>query len=177
MLNECGCCGSRERDNEYIAETARKIFERWNSALLTGNSKNVAKLYSKDATFLPTVSGEFKRGQEGAEKYFEHFLEKHPNGKIVKEETDMPASDCIVHWGLYNFEVDGENGKRETVEARFTFVYKKNADGEWEIIHHHSSMKADESYERFLEEHPTGEIIEKEFLAERQRWTLNEPQF
>jgi len=41
---------------------------------------------------------------------------------------------------MYNFEVDSADG-RQIVEARFTFIWKKNEPGEWKIIHHHSSVK------------------------------------
>jgi hypothetical protein len=27
------------------------------------------------------------------------------------------------------------------VEARFTFVYSRDEEGEWKIVHHHSSLK------------------------------------
>jgi uncharacterized protein (TIGR02246 family) len=66
---------------ETMQEIASRNFGMWNSALQTGNPKEVAALYIADATFLPTVSGEFKKGQYSAEEYFKHFLEKNPNEK------------------------------------------------------------------------------------------------
>jgi len=130
----------RIRDTRDIISIAQKNFSVWNDALKTKKPEIVAALYAKDATFLPTVSGKFKKGQVGAEKYFEHFLEKNPAGKIIEEEVQTLGRDCYVHSGMYNFEV-GPEDNRETVEARFSFVWMQNDQGEWKILHHHSSLK------------------------------------
>jgi uncharacterized protein (TIGR02246 family) len=120
---------------------ARRNFSLWRSAILTRNPRLVAGLYSKDATFLPTVSGKFKRGWKGAEEYFTHFLEKNPDGKIFEDEAQSLGPDCYIHSGMYDFKV-GPDGNRQTVEARFSFVcWKRNTQGEWKISHHHSSLK------------------------------------
>jgi uncharacterized protein (TIGR02246 family) len=122
-------------------EITEKNFAAWNQALLSGDAKKVAEFYAEDATFLPTVSGEFKRGQNGAEEYFKHFLEKHPVGKIIEAETQTLSLESFLYSGMYNFEVDDGLGGRETVEARFSFVWRQNKKGEWKILHHHSSVK------------------------------------
>lgn len=121
-------------------EIARANFQKWNEALKTKDASKVAELYSKDSSFLPTLNGEFKAGQEEAEGYFEHFLLKNPSGKVVEEKV-QPLGDSYVHSGLYDFEV-GPADKREIVEARFTYVWQDiNKNGQWKIIHHHSSVK------------------------------------
>ena len=89
---------------------------------------------------MPTTSGEFKKGQKSAEEYFKHFLKKNPTGKITKEEIQTLRADCYLHFGMYNFEV-GSGDDRQVVKARFSFVWKKDDQGEWKIVHHHSSAK------------------------------------
>jgi len=133
-----------ENKLESIEDIANKNFEMWNEALQIGSPEEVAKLYTEDATFLPTLSEEFKKGQLGAEEYFKHFLEKNPVGEVIKGEVQTLGNDCYMHSGMYNFEVDSDNG-RQVVEARFTFVWEKNDQGEWKIKHHHSSLKPIES--------------------------------
>lgn len=123
-----------------LKEKAKELFQIWNEALQTGDKKEVAKLYTDDNAFLPTLSGDFKKGISGAEEYFEHFLEKKPFGKIIAEEVSG-NEDLIIHSGLYDFEVDDLSEGRVNVEARFTFVYKKMKDGKYKILHHHSSLK------------------------------------
>ena len=126
---------------ELLAGIAKQNFETWGESLTTKNPKAVAELYTSDATFLPTVSGEFKKGQGGAEEYFHHFLEKDPKGEIIEEEFQPLGENHYLHSGMYNFEVNSPDGGRETVEARFSFVWRKNEKGRWEILHHHSSKK------------------------------------
>jgi uncharacterized protein (TIGR02246 family) len=123
-------------NKETALALAQENFKRWVDALLTKDPKIVAGLYADDSTFLPTVSDEFKKGRAEAEQYFQHFLEKNPKGTIIDEEVQAISSNCYLHSGMYNFELT--QGK---VEARFTFVWQKNEQGEWQIIHHHSSVK------------------------------------
>lgn len=127
---------------ESIYEIAKVNFNKWNNALQTKDPKIVAGLYTDDNSFLPTLSSEFKSGIDGAESYFEHFLQKNPFGKIIEEKVQpigSVGSDSYVHSGLYDFEV-GQDQDRKTVEARFTYVWEK-VGGEWKILHHHSSIK------------------------------------
>jgi uncharacterized protein (TIGR02246 family) len=122
-------------------KTDTKInFEQWNNALLSGEPQVVAGLYASDATFLPTVSPDFKKGPGEVAEYFTHFLEKNPSGKIMDEVVQILYTDSYLHSGLYNFEI-GSTDNRQTIEARFSFVWKKNETGQWEIIHHHSSTR------------------------------------
>lgn len=123
-----------------LKSTAQANFSRWNQALLTKNPANVTELYDAAATFLPTLSPEFKKGWQGTKEYFQHFLEKNPAGAIIEEEVQLISPDSYLHSGLYNFTVGPEN-VRETVAARFTFVWKKDQHDFWKIIHHHSSIK------------------------------------
>ncbi len=125
---------------EEMEKLARKNFTLWNEALLSKDSNRVASLYTKDNTFLPTVSGDFKKGIEGAENYFTHFLEKDPNGQIVEDVVQTISPDSYLHSGMYNFEV-GPADNRSMVEARFTFLWQKSKHGNWKIAHHHSSIR------------------------------------
>lgn len=115
-------------------------FTVWNNALQTKDPGKVAELYSEDATFLPTVSGEFKQGRAGAKEYFAHFLTKDPEGTITEEKLQIVADNCYIHSGMYSFEIGPEND-RQSVSARFTLVWKDMGDGTWQIIHHHSSAR------------------------------------
>jgi uncharacterized protein (TIGR02246 family) len=138
MMNK-GEMGKMEREQSIVG-IARANFRKWNDALQTKDPRKVALLYCENNTFHPTMSGDFKSGQKGAEDYFEHFLLKNPLGKVVKEEIQPLGSDSYIHSGLYDFEV-GPVDKREIAEARFTYVWVRGLDGEWKILHHHSSVK------------------------------------
>jgi uncharacterized protein (TIGR02246 family) len=119
---------------------ANNNFARWNNALIEKDAVLFANLYTEDNTFLPTLSGEFTRGIAGAKAYGQHFLEKNPVGTVVVDEVQMLSDTCYLHSGMYNFEV-GAKDARTVVEARFSYVWVLINDGEWKILHHHSSIR------------------------------------
>lgn len=116
---------------------AEELFAQWNNALQTGDAKKVASLYAKDAVLLPTVSNLARVTLDEIEDYFHHFLEKKPFG-VVKQRNIKQGCNKLTDAGIYDFEivVDGE---KQTVPARYTFVYEFR-DNQWKIVHHHSSM-------------------------------------
>ncbi len=138
-----------------LEKIAEENFKLWAEALLSGDPHQVATMYDSKATFLPTMSPQLRIGEMEAEEYFEHFLQIHPNGKIVKQSVQKIGARCYLHCGLYNFEVDDDKhkGKRKIVEARFSYSWKRknwildlwervfHNRNTWKIIHHHSSLK------------------------------------
>ena len=144
MLEEIKNEITPETTQEKMEAIASENFEIWNKALQNKDPKKMAEFYIENATFLPTLSEEFKKGQLGAEEYFKHFLEKNPIGEVSEKEVQIIRNDCYIHSGMYNFEVDSDNG-RQVVEARFTFIWEKDNQGEWKIVHHHSSLKPNQS--------------------------------
>ena len=123
-----------------IEKIAEKNAVLWKEALLSKDPKKVAELYAEDNTFLPTMSPDFKKGVDEAEGYFKHFLEKNPEVKIIEEAVQPLSADSYLHSGMYDFKITN-NGVSDTVFARFSFVWRKDSDGKWKIIHHHSSVK------------------------------------
>lgn len=125
-------------------EQVRNLFTLWNAALQTGDSRLVAKRYSKNALLLPTVSDEPRTTPEGIQDYFDHFLTLKPQGVIVDGIVtvgDGWAQDA----GIYEFAL-GSTGDK--VRARYSFVYnyEKGTD-RWLIGHHHSSAMPEASKE------------------------------
>ena len=123
-------------------EIAHKMFQLWKKSLQKYDPEVMAKLYTDDATFLPTLSDKFEYGQKGAEEYFSSFLQKYPDGKIIKEKIQA-YDKVVVHSGFYDFYVVGKDSMEKLINARFTLIYQK-VNGEWKISHHHSSLKPKE---------------------------------
>ncbi len=132
--------GTDQSANQMDVEEIAKInFNKWLRTLATKNSVYVAELYHDEASFHPTQHGKLQKGQSGAEEYFVHFLEKNPVGKLVESHVQILTNWLYLHSGLYDFTIASDE-KKEVVEARFTFVWiLKN--GDWKILHHHSSVK------------------------------------
>jgi len=116
-------------------DEVRGLFQLWNSALATLDSSQVASRYSKSAVLLPTLSDTPRTNEALITDYFDHFLQKKPQGEIL-------SGDIIigVNWaqdaGIYEFAMGIDGSK---VKGRYTFVYIYE-DGEWKISHHHSSL-------------------------------------
>jgi uncharacterized protein (TIGR02246 family) len=109
------------------------LFDQWNSALQTGDPKQVAALYATDAILLPTVSNQVRHNHQEIEDYFVHFLAKGPQGKIDESNVRI-IDDIAINSGVYTFTFSGG----ASVQARFTYVYRWQGQ-RWLIIEHHSS--------------------------------------
>ena len=110
------------------------LFEDWNSALQTGDPKQVAALYETNAILLPTISNKVRHNHKELEDYFVNFLAKGPIGTI-DESNVRTYGDVAINSGVYTFTFkDGSS-----VQARFTYVYRWNGQ-KWLIVEHHSSQ-------------------------------------
>ena len=92
----------------------------------------------KEGILLPTVSPLVRHNHAEIEDYFANFLKQHPFGTITESNIRV-YGDIAINSGLYTFELDDDKGGRVEVDARFTFVYKKEGD-DWLILEHHSSV-------------------------------------
>ena len=109
------------------------LFEEWNTALQTGEPKNVTALYESNAILLPTISNQVRHNHEEIEDYFIHFLVKGPKG-VINESNIRTFGNITINSGIYTFTFSDGN----SVQARFTYVYRWNGQ-RWLIVEHHSS--------------------------------------
>lgn len=114
------------------------LFDRWNSALQTGDVKKVVNLYAPDAVLQPTVSNQVRTTPAQIQDYFDHFLALKPVGQINYREIRQLGSNVAMDSGVYTFTLTEANGQTRHVQARYTFVYEQ-VDGQWKILNHHSS--------------------------------------
>lgn len=115
------------------------LFRTWNAALQTGNPETVANLYcAHGAVLLPTVSNRVRTTHKGIVDYFTYFLKSKPVGQIDKEYIRVLGPGAAINSGIYTFHLT-QDGKRTSVQARYTYVYQKQ-HGHWCIMDHHSSV-------------------------------------
>eukprot|EP00798_Chlamydomonas_sp_ICE-L_P019503 gene19503-biopygen28345 len=107
-------------DND-LEEVAMQ-FDRWKASLQTGDP---------------------------AKDYFVNFLHLKPFGKIDESNVRMLASDLAINSGVYTFKLT-KDGDVSTVQARYSFTYRK-VDGEWFIIDHHSSAMPESQEKKIAE--------------------------
>jgi len=113
----------------------RYLFGLWNEALATLDSATVAARYSKNAVLLPTISDTPRNTNALIKDYFDVFLPKKPQGKILEGKI-ITGCNWAQDSGIYEFTM-GKDGSK--AKARYTYVYIYE-DGEWKISHHHSSL-------------------------------------
>jgi len=130
--------GSDIMTQSDLRTAADSNFKAWNDALQTRRKETVAAMYTSSMSFLPTVSPFHIKNSQGAIDYFADFLLKRPYGKITDDEVMAAGSSSYLHSGLYTFDL-GEEGARQKVAARFSYLWTKVGDA-WRIAHHHSSV-------------------------------------
>merc|ERR1719310_642275 len=124
-------------EGDITEKEVKALFELWNDALATGDSRIVASRYTKSPVLLATVSDTPRTDFASVKDYFDSFLLKEPQGKILDgnikiSENGEFASDT----GIYEFTM-GATG--DVVKARYTYNYVKE-NGVWKIQHHNSSI-------------------------------------
>jgi uncharacterized protein (TIGR02246 family) len=123
-------------------EFIRSLFDKWNDALLTGDSDRVAQLYADHATLLPTLSNIPRNDYESIKDYFDKFLQRQPHGRIVEGFVQLGDDGTWAQDnGIYEFTMGIDS---TVVRARYSFVYQlleeDEQKAEWKIVHHHSSL-------------------------------------
>lgn len=88
---------------------------------------------------LPTVSDLPRTDFDLVKDYFDAFLQKKPQGKIIESHVNI-GEDFASDTGIYEFTMGATGDK---VKARYTFLYTKE-NGVWKIQHHHSSAMPEE---------------------------------
>ena len=124
--------------NESVEDEIELALTNWLNTLADGNAVAMTDLYLENGVLLGTLAKEIKQGHEQLQQYFEMFLKKSPIGSVDSFILQNFGDVCISD-GTYTFELDGESGNRESVAARYTYVWKKE-NKKWMIATHHSSV-------------------------------------
>ncbi len=82
---------------DITEKEVRALFELWNSALATGDSRIVADRYIKKPVLLPTVSDKPRTDFDSVKDYFDAFLKKKPQGKSSLSYIHDFAKCCHIH--------------------------------------------------------------------------------
>ena len=127
---------NREFNEEQLS--VLKTMDTWIMAVTTTDPETVAALYDENAVFLGTVSPFMRTTPAGIKDYFEHFMALKNLNAIYYKPMVRIYGNIAVNSGYYTF-FHNKDGKMMNISARYTFVYRKNKEGEWKIIDHHSS--------------------------------------
>jgi hypothetical protein len=83
-------------EKDITEKEVRALFELWNSALATGDSRIVADRYIKRPVLLPTVSDTPRTDFDSVKDYFDAFLKKKPQGKSYMCHTFKLCLNAVI---------------------------------------------------------------------------------
>ncbi|GEM_PF-2229944 len=132
-----------ENTKDVFERLGQKTFAEWNESLQSKNPEVVAGKYNEEGELFGTVSNKIRHGRQEIAEYFQHFLAGSPVGELKTSKIIPIDSKTFLMGGEYVFELDDKEGGRKKVTADYTFVWQKEADGQWRILHHHSAAKSD----------------------------------
>ena len=121
--------------------------ELWMRMVCGGSVRSVLSLYLPDAVLVPTYNQDVLQGHTQLRAYFRRFMSKdnlcgHVDGMVIQNRGGLRIIS-----GIYTFRWT-ENGREESVKARFTFVLVSedirtgrvwSSDTRWRVLTHHSS--------------------------------------
>lgn len=133
---------TRTNNDQTSTSAISTAYYKWVKAIETaqGNPKAVIEFYAPNAILLATFSPQLLINKNhGLDHYFISFT-SHKNLRCYTRESIIQRyGNLALNTGFYTFTYN-EAGKKITVPARFTFVYKK-FNNRWLIINHHSSIE------------------------------------
>lgn len=118
---------------------AKEVLSHWMEALQRRSAEALTELYSDEAVLIPTLADELQRSPHALHRYFSMLTARDElRVVLLQEDFRMLGRHHAIHAGIYRFEFRNEEG-RQSLPARFTFVYSREGN-EWKILHHHSSQ-------------------------------------
>ncbi len=141
----------------------------WLDTVTSGSEEvvdEVVALYAEDGVLWGTVSEQVRANPAEISDYFEYFA-KLPELSVSSYKGCVRVYDenVAINTGYYTFTYS-KDGQTKVVPARYSFVYHKGSNNQWEIIEHHSSAlpEAPETLETVSTEQDT---CENGLLVER----------
>ena len=137
VLVGCATTQQHSHDNDHShVEGVKAATQSWADAFNSRVLDKILSHYSEEAVFWGTVSPTLRDEPSEVRDY---FIPIGPNARVVLgEQNSRVFGDIAVNSGLYTFS-DVIDGEKATFAARFSFVYKRNSNGIWLIVDHHSS--------------------------------------
>ncbi len=115
------------------------VLDVWIKAVTTTDPTTVASLYSEDAVLWDALSPSMNTGREEIQEAFNRFMSLE-NLNVLYYGSDVRVyGDMAINSGYYTFFYV-QDGQMTSLPARYTFVYRWNAESGWVIVEHHSSV-------------------------------------
>jgi uncharacterized protein (TIGR02246 family) len=120
-------------------EDAWSAVDRWAVAFNSGDVEKTVAAYTPDALVLGTASPALASKPDDLRAYFAAASAAKFQVKMGKSSAIVLAGDAVAFTGFYEFSRT-RDGEQVVIPARFTFIVVRR-DGDWKIVHHHSSAR------------------------------------
>lgn len=119
-----------------------EIASNWFKQLEQGNLDQLVSLYSDTRlSFHPTLWNEHIRNRARTRDYFVSFLAKRPQVHSFEGEFLGLREHAFLYSGTMVLGLGTQGHDTENlITARFSFVWTKEDDDQWRILHHHNSV-------------------------------------
>jgi uncharacterized protein (TIGR02246 family) len=114
----------------------RRANSEWSEAMKSGDVDVIAKPYAIDAVFV-TADGNSIRGRTAIKDFYRSRL----NGKapvvsatILRRGAAVGDDGLVYEWGVGTVVVRSSGGALETRGGPYLTVWKREGNGQWEII-------------------------------------------
>ena len=125
-----GCAQEPEELSDNTEATIQAVNIEWNKALNSGNVKDLAALYTENATLSPG-NGKTLVGRAEIENLFKSFVDGGVHNHSL-EIIEVGSSGKIIYqvakWSAQGAETDGET---PTFGGITTSILEKDANGKW----------------------------------------------
>lgn len=109
----------------------------WVEAYNARDAGRIAALYAPDATFWGTRSDTLRITPQQIAAYFEESVANPTLRVTIEQQSIRVYGDVAFNAGAYTVS-DRKSGDEVKTPGRFSFVFNKR-NGQWLIVHHHSS--------------------------------------
>ena len=119
-----------------------EIASNWFKQLEKRDLDGLVSLYSDTRlSFHPTLWNEHIQDRARTRDYFVSFLAKRPQVYSFEGEFLTLGEHTFLHVGTMVLGMGSQNHDTEyQITARFSFVWTKEDDDQWRILHHHNSV-------------------------------------
>ena len=137
-----GCTGSHALRGDEASQK-QQVMDAANAWVAAYNSRDparIAAMYEPDTVFWGTTSTTIRTTPAEVFDYFRNAAQR-PNARVaITDQHVRIAGDMAFSAGSYTFS-NTTDGKSTSEPSRFTFVFRQR-DGQWKLVHHHSSRVA-----------------------------------